>query len=86
MGRSRGGQIFSSGYFLDHILAPRPFKMSSDKKVMKTNNLPFDEIYLERGLGFELQPQIGALEPKNTFLAFSPIHQIPYFHFRCFWG
>ena len=44
--------------FKNHILAPRPLKMSSDKKVMKTKNLPFDEIYLERGLGFELQPQL----------------------------
>ena len=61
----------------NHILAPRPLKMSSDKKVVKTKNLPFDEIYLECGLRFELRPQIGALEPKNAFLAFSPIRQIP---------
>ena len=54
--------------------------MSSDKKVMKTKNLPFDEIHLERGLGFELRPQIGALGPKNAFLAFLPICQIPSCH------
>ena len=68
------------GIFKNHILAPRPLKMSSDKKVMKTKNLPFDEIYLERGLGFELRPQIGALGPKNSFLAFLPICQIPSCH------
>ena len=50
----------------NHVLASRPLKMTSDKKVMKTKNLPFDEIYLEHGLGFKLQPQIGALEPKKT--------------------
>ena len=49
----------------NHILAPRPLKMTSDKKVMKTKNLPFDEIYLECGLRFELKPLIKALEPKN---------------------
>ena len=39
----------------NHVLAPRPLKMSSDNKVMKTKkNLPFDEICLEGGLGFEL--------------------------------
>ena len=42
--------------------------MSSDKKVIETKNLPFDEIYLKQGLGFELRPQIGSLEPKNAFL------------------
>ena len=59
--------------FKNHIFALRPLKMTSDKKVMKAKSLPFDEIYLERGLRFKLRPQIGALEPKNAFLAFSPI-------------
>ena len=63
--------------FKNHILAPRPLKMSSGEKVMKTKNLHFDEIYLERGLGFELRPQIGALGTKNAFLTFSPIFKIP---------
>jgi hypothetical protein len=85
---SRGGAL-GGRYFLpapifeifkNHILAPRPLKMSSDKKVMKTKNLPFDKIYLEHGLRFELQPQIGALGPKNAFLAFYPICQIPSCH------
>ena len=49
----------------NHILAARPLKMSSDKKVMKTKNLPINEIYLERGLSIKLRPQIGALGPKN---------------------
>ena len=59
--------------FKIHVLASRPLKMSSDKKVMKTKNVPLNEIYLKCGLRFKLRPQIGALEPKNAFLAFFPI-------------
>ena len=35
------------------------------KKVYKTKKFPFDEIYLECGLRFELKPLLKALEPKN---------------------
>ena len=59
--------------FKIHFLGSRPLKMSSYKKVMKTKNLPLNEIYLEYGLRFKLWPHIGALEPKNVFLAFFPI-------------
>ena len=59
--------------FKIHFLGSRPLKMSSYKKVMKTKNLPLNEIYLEYGLRFKLRPHIGALEPKNVFLAFFPI-------------
>ena len=79
-GRSRGGLFFASGNFFilkNHILAPSPLKMSSDKKIMKTKNLHFYEIYLEHGLRFGLRPQVGALQPKKAFLAFFPIRQIP---------
>ena len=38
------------------------------KKVYKTKKFPFDEIYLEYGLRFELEPLLKVLEPKNWFL------------------
>ena len=94
-GVPQGGSIFSSAFFWifkNHVLASRPPKMTADKKVMK-KNLSLDEIYLERGLRFKLQPQIGALEPKNPFLAFSLIYGIPSCHQQfqvlqgvIFWG
>ena len=56
----------------NYILAPRPLKMSSDKKVMTTKTFPFDEIYLEHGLGFELQAKIGDSRGKKHIFSFFP--------------
>ena len=47
--------------------------MSSDNKVMKTKNLPLDEIYLECGLRFKLWP----LEPKKPVFGIFPYLRDP---------
>ena len=69
-GHPRVGLFFvMSPFFIfkNQVLASRPPKMTSDKKVKKTKNLPLDEIHLEHVLRFKLQPQIGALRQKTRF-------------------
>ena len=63
------GGVFSQwssyfGHFKNPFLSS-VHQILQDKKDYKTKKFPFDDIDLEYGLRFELEPLLKALEPKN---------------------